>query len=191
MRVISGDLKGTILYSPKKNSIIRPTSDRVKEAVFSIIGDKVVEASVLDLFCGSGALGIEALSRGASYTVFVDQKNSSQVTVNKNLHKTSLTEKAKLYNMNVLIFLKTIASNSFDLIFIDPPYSINRQNIEEILKSINKYQWLSNKGLIIYEHSNRQKVINIDDLMIIKEKTYGDTAVTIYDRGIDGSGLPG
>lgn len=182
MRVISGKLKGTTLYSPKNNSRIRPTSDRVKEAIYSIIGEKVVDAFVLDLYCGSGALGIEALSRGASYAVFVDHNNSSQLTTNKNLEKTSLFEWAKLYKMNVATYLQNVSESTYDLIFMDPPYSVNRQKIEEILKSINKYKWLSNNGLIIYEHSKRQKTIEIEDLMIEKEKFYGDTSLTIYRK---------
>ena len=125
MRVISGSAKGTILYS-LQGSTTRPTLDRVKEALFNIIQNEIIDAQVLDLFAGSGALGIEALSRGAKFAVFSDKSIQSVDIIKKNIEKTHLKEKAKIIKGNYLNILKECEEQyQFDLIFIDPPYADN------------------------------------------------------------------
>src|SRR6185436_4651777 len=119
MRVIAGSAGGLPLMVPKKG--VRPTMDRVKAAIFSSLGEVVIGATVLDLFAGSGALGIEALSRGAASAIFVDEDRQSVAAIEKNLAKTKL--KGQLRKENVFDFLKRSGGlKTFGIIFADPPY---------------------------------------------------------------------
>lgn len=177
MRVISGTLKGYKLFAPK--SSVRPTSDRVKEALFNVIGD-VEGENVLDLFCGSGALGIEALSRGAELAVFIDQSHSSIGFTNKNLSNTHLEDKAHVYKSPVKKFLKKYKKHKFGLIFLDPPYKINLLDVKEIFELIFANQLADKSSIIVYEHSAKTEAMSFEGFALIKSKIYGDTAVSFY-----------
>ena len=131
MRVISGIARGTKLDSRESIST-RPTLDRIKENMFNLIQDKVRDSVVLDLFAGSGQLGIEALSRGADKAYFCDMDREDIVFLNKNIAKTRLTEKSIVLNEDFKKVLNTV-NTKFDLIFIDPPYKSNF--VEESIKS--------------------------------------------------------
>ena len=120
MRVISGTAGRIRLEAPK--SLARPSTDRLREALFSILGNRVVDSQALDLFAGSGALGIEALSRGASKAVFVDQDRGAVISLQGNLERTRLTERAQVVRQDVFAWLKRRAGLRFDLVFADPPY---------------------------------------------------------------------
>jgi 16S rRNA (guanine966-N2)-methyltransferase len=135
MRIISGTAKGTKLNT-LEGLETRPTLDRVKESLFSIIQLKIPDSNVLDLFAGSGALGIEALSRGASKAVFCDSNYSAIKIVNQNLEKTKLLNKAKVLNTNYNSALESLSNEKFDIVFLDPPYKTNfvEKSIEKILK---------------------------------------------------------
>ena len=121
MRVITGSARGRVLL-PVAGMDVRPTTDKVKEAVFSAIQFEVEGARVLDLFCGSGQMGIEALSRGAQSCVFVDSSRASQDVTKKNLTTTGLMKQARVAAMDYQMFLKS-SKDTFDLVFLDPPYS--------------------------------------------------------------------
>jgi len=123
MRVIAGSARGTLLRVPGEGT--RPTSDRVREALFSILGTQIGGARVLDLFAGSGALGIEALSRGARHATFVDQRQDACSAIAANLAKSGLAASATVRGTDVFRFLRQVASGPdvrFDLVFADPPY---------------------------------------------------------------------
>ena len=123
MRVISGSARGLKLKAPEGLST-RPTADRIKESLFNIISPYLYDCSFLDLFSGSGAIGIEALSRGAKDATFVDYDKNSIDIINQNIYSAKMTQKATVYNLNVLDALDTLNINnkSFDIIFLDPPY---------------------------------------------------------------------
>lgn len=157
MRVISGTAKGTIIYSLEGNAT-RPTLDRVKEAIFNIIQMDIQDSVVLDLFSGSGALGIEALSRGAKEAVLCDKSKSAINIIKANLEKTHLNEKAIVlqddYN-KALNFLKN--KYQFDLIFLDPPYK--EEFVKESVEKIIQLDLLNRDGKIIIETDDEKRIL--------------------------------
>lgn len=150
MRVISGRLKGRRLIPPA-DSRVRPTADRIKESMFNILASKrAVRGSVLDLFSGSGALGIEALSRGANSAVFVDVNPESIRAVKSNLAHTGITD-AEIYLADYAKAIKKLFGRKFDLILLDPPYNFGLETAAAEL--IGRYGLLKEGGVIAAEHS--------------------------------------
>lgn len=168
MRIIAGKGKGTKLFT-KKGDTTRPTADRVKEALFSIISDKILDAEVLDLFGGSGALGLESLSRGASFVNFCDNDKKSIEIIKKNIEKTNnkLGENTEVYYLDAVDFLNK-ANKTYDIIFLDPPYGYN---INNILKIIYEKQILNKSGIIVYE--TEININEFEDFVIIDKRKYG------------------
>lgn len=163
MRIISGSARGLKLAT-LEGTETRPTLDRVKEPLFSIIQTKIKDAKVLDLFAGSGALGLEALSRGAQNAVFTDISKRAVEVINQNIKKMKFEEKSVVLNQSYEKTLKELASESkeFDLIFLDPPYASGL--LENAIQEIISYNLLSKEGIIIVEtdmESELQKVQNI------------------------------
>ncbi len=174
MRIIAGTCKGARLFAPKDNKI-RPTSDRVREFIFSYLGERVTDTQVLDLFAGTGALGFEARSRGAADVTFVDSSWQAIDIIQKNSQKLGLACKA--IKQNVETFLKRTEAKPYDLIFCDPPYTIQ---LERILQLLEKQQHLSEYGILVYELSARQPSPLSPGLSLIKEKVMGGTKITFY-----------
>jgi 16S rRNA (guanine(966)-N(2))-methyltransferase RsmD len=185
MRIIAGTFKGARLFSPKSLQI-RPTSDRVREYIFSCLGEDVVESTVLDLFAGTGAIGIEALSRGAAKVVFVDNSFDAINLVRKNLVKVKAAE--TVFRKSAETFLKT-TENQFHLIFCDPPYLYDRFNL--ILQRIFARHLLADDGILIYESSSREAAPLEDGFQINRQKKMGDTLITFYKMDYENSNLPG
>ena len=180
MRVISGLFKGRKL-EPIKIRGIRPTSDRVKEALFSILSNDIEGSIFLDLFAGSGSIGIEAYSRGASKVIFVDSNVESFKVLQQNLNKLSLKEDIELHNADYKMAIKKLGlrGEKFDIIFIDPPYGENLSI--DAINEINKNDIIDENGLIVVEHSVKEpmpKSINIYELH--KRKVYGNTQLSFY-----------
>lgn len=174
MRIISGVARGTKLYTLEGEST-RPTLDRVKEPLFSIIQNEIKNAVVLDLFAGSGALALEALSRGAKKAILCDKSRAAIEIIKKNIEKTHLNEKSKVLCMDYQKCLDTI-NEKIDLIFIDPPYKLNIA-VKAIDKIIEK-QLLADNGLIVLETDEEEreleeiKIIG-HNIKIIDLRTYG------------------
>lgn len=180
MRVITGKAKGVRLKT-LEGLDVRPTTDRVKEGMFSAIQFDIPQARVLDLFAGSGQLGIEALSRGAKQTVFVDQSVESLNIVKENLKKTNFIDYAELYQKSAEQYLKTAQKQAFDLIFLDPPY--RNQILERILSEVSTL--LKPEGKIIAEHEiNCILPEEISDLILQKNYFYGKIVVSVYLKKI-------
>ena len=179
MRVISGIARGTKLDSRESIST-RPTLDRIKENMFNLIQDKVRDSVVLDLFAGSGQLGIEALSRGADRAYFCDIDRDDIVFLNKNIAKTRLTEKSIVLNEKFKKVLNTV-NTKFYLIFIDPPYKSNF--VEESINLIYEKSILNDDGLIIIETDETQKIQELLNsksyINILKTKNYGRVSLFI------------
>ena len=150
MRVISGTAKGTKINTIDSSST-RPTLDRVKESLFNILQDVIRGAVVLDLFAGSGALGIEALSRGADKAIFCDINKDATNVIEANLNKTHLSDKAVVFSNGFEKTLQTVYKNKtkFDIIFIDPPYRLNIA--EKAVRLISDYKLLTDDGIIVIE----------------------------------------
>ena len=179
MRVITGSARGAKLKT-LEGLATRPTSDRVKEAIFNIIQFDIQGRRVLDLFCGSGQLAIEALSRGADYAVIVDQSAEAVKVIKDNLKKTKFDQQASVFQMDYLRYLST-AREKFDLIFLDPPYA--EKSLENALQKISEIDILSEGGIIICERP-KDKVMppEVGGLLCSRDYNYGKTAVNLYTR---------
>ncbi|BBI34491.1 16S rRNA (guanine(966)-N(2))-methyltransferase RsmD [Cohnella abietis] len=180
MRVISGQAKGHPLKSVP-GSTTRPTTDKVKESMFSIIGPYFDEERVLDLFAGTGGLGIEALSRGAASAVFVDSSTQSIEVIRQNLKSTKLAERAEVYRNDGLRALKLLgrAGQPFDLIFLDPPYEMN--NCDALLLDMIAKGLVAADAIAVVEHHHR--VVYGDEIGGFRRTryvTYGEIALSIY-----------
>ena len=177
MRIIGGKLKGRKLRSVKGTKI-RPTADRTREAIFNIIAFQVPGATVLDLFAGTGALGIEALSRGARSAVFIDISNQSISVLRENLASLPLESPTKVIRWDISRNLNCLHSSALviDLVFMDPPY--NENLITPTLGHLHTSQCLANNARIIVEHSHLDPVIP-DQLpfKIAYQRKYGKTLV--------------
>ena len=179
MRVISGTARGLRLKS-LEGSDTRPTLDNVKEAIFSMLFSVCRDATVLDLFAGSGAMGIEALSRGAVKAVFADLNPKACSIVRENLEKARMTDRAEVVNTDAVRYLETIGKSGtkFDLIFLDPPYALGL--IDEAIKLISEYSLLSEGGLVVCEFDSGTK-IDIRNFNLVKDKRYGRVCVNILE----------
>lgn len=180
MRVIAGLLKGRKLLEIKTPSI-RPTSDRVKEALFSILGNRIIDCRFLDLFAGSGSVGIEAYSRGAEEVIFIDSNKESIKILKSNLTITGISDSVEVYNTDYSNAVNKLAEKkrSFDMIFIDPPYK--KDIAYDVVKKIFKSNILSDYGIIIIEQSEKDFVHEkIEAYELVKKKTYGNTLLLFY-----------
>lgn len=180
MRVISGLAKGHMLKSPKGLNT-RPTADRIKESLFNIIAVYIRGANILDLFAGTGGLGIESLSRGAEFSVFVDKSHEAVKVIYENLFHTKLNENAKVINADWCYYIKNIydENKKFDIVFMDPPYS--KGIVDEALKLIDEKNILTHDGIIVVE-TDKNDIIpqSIGRLNRIDIREYGRTVITIY-----------
>ena len=166
------------MLQPVAGMDVRPTTDKVKEAVFSAIQFEVEGARVLDLFCGSGQMGIEALSRGAQSCVFVDASRASQDVTKKNLTTTGLMSKARVAAMDYELFLKS-TKDQFDLVFLDPPYS--KGFVQKALPLIAPH--VSESGVILCEHERCDPPpLSFGGFVRTKEYRYGRISVSAFRR---------
>ena len=179
MRVISGTARGLRLESPDGQDT-RPTLDNVKEAVFSMLFDRVRDSKVLDLFAGSGALGIEALSRGASHCIFSDKSQKSVSIVRTNVTKARLTDKAEIVKADYKEVLSdcTGKDKKFDIIFLDPPYA--KGLLDEALQIIHSNSLLTETGVVVAEFDNGTP-LDIQNYTLIKDKRYGRVCIYILE----------
>jgi len=179
MRVISGTARGTALFPPHGDKT-RPTSDFVKENLFNIMMDDVRGAKFLDLFAGSGAVGIEALSRGAVSATFVDISQKCIDLTKRNLEKTRLKDKAIVIKGDVAATIKKLANQKFDIIFLDPPYDENLAR--KALRQICEQDILEDAGYIILEMDRNADMPEVDELVSFKEKEYSSTKLVFLEK---------
>ena len=180
MRVITGSARGRKLET-LEGLDVRPTGEKVKEAIFSSIQFEIEGANILDLFAGSGQLGIEALSRGANKCWFCDSSASSVAIVKRNLDATSLKEQAVVSLSDYKTFL-SIVNAEFDIVFLDPPYALNV--IEDILTLLENK--VSDSVKIIYEHGGEKEVPEkFGKFKLLKNYKYSKTTVSVYVLGGD------
>lgn len=189
MRIIAGNFKAKRLNAPKEdNKGLRPTLDRVKESMFSIITPYIKSARVLDLFAGTGNLGLEAISRGASYAHLNDFKNDSISLILSNVTLTNTKKYVKITKKDYIRCLKqlTLLDETFDIIFIDPPYDTDyaKKSLEFISNSEDKI--LSKNGIIVYEldkyviKNTKDIQLEYENLECTDERTYGRVVIRIY-----------
>ncbi len=177
LRVIGGELGGRTLKGPPRSGV-RPTSDRVREALFEILGPDVEGARVLDLYSGTGAMGIEALSRGAEHCDFVEADSKACEVVRENLTRTALLDRAKLYPLTVARAMSRV-QGPYDLVVADPPYEYDRAESE--LSEVVSRGLLSPDGTLVVEHSQRRDwPQSLGGRQQLTSRRYGDTRLTLY-----------
>lgn len=175
MRIVGGELKGRTLYS-FEGEAIRPTPDKVREALFNILQNRIYGARFIDLFAGTGAMGIEALSRGAVVTLN-DKDRQSQALIKKNLEKLNVVDRVKLLCQDGVALVGS-GREKYDIIYIDPPYKagLNKIAVESALNS------LADGGVVILESEVSFKE-EIKGLKVVDERKYGRVILTFFSKG--------
>ncbi len=183
MRVITGKARGTKLLGPEGLET-RPTTDRIKESLFNMINQDLYDASFLDIFSGSGAIGIEALSRGAKDSTFIENSKTALKCLQENINKTKFNNESTLLNMDVERALNQLGNKNkkYDVIFMDPPYNIDI--INTTLLHIIENNLLRSGGYLIIEGPTGYKINDIKDLHLWREKNYGATTISFL-KGVE------
>ncbi|MEI7885317.1 MAG: 16S rRNA (guanine(966)-N(2))-methyltransferase RsmD [Clostridia bacterium] len=180
MRIIGGEFGGRKLTAVPGIKT-RPTSARVREAIFSTLLPVIKQSLVLDLFAGTGALGLEALSRGAAKVEFVDFNSAALEIVRRNIQNLGVVEKTKVHKNDSLSFLQNCQEQSYDLIFLDPPYLYSYY--EDLLKTIATKGILRKNGIIVVETSSKYELIGVYfNLVLAKTRNYGDTKIWYFEH---------
>jgi len=179
VRVIAGTAKGTRLAPVPPG--VRPVSDRAREGVFSSLGDLVAGAAVLDLFAGTGAMGIEALSRGASRVVFVERASRAVATIRQNLERTRLADRALVVRSDVGRFLDEGREHGFDLVLLDPPYELGGADLAATLARLDRSGALGEDAAVLLTRDSRSSndVVPVN-WVVAKRLRYGDSVVTLF-----------
>ncbi|MBU5677374.1 16S rRNA (guanine(966)-N(2))-methyltransferase RsmD [Alkaliphilus sp. MSJ-5] len=181
MRVISGKARGHALKAPQGLNT-RPTADRVKESIFNIVQSKLYGSIVIDLFAGSGNLGIESLSRNASKAYFIDNNKNSIQSIRENLKKTNLGNSSIVIQMDVLSAIKKLSTQGVkaNIIFLDPPYS--KGFVAPTLEDIFSFEILQSDGIVVVEHNKTDEIPeSVHNLQKYRTNNYGDVAVSFYE----------
>lgn len=179
MRVISGSARGKQL-TPVPGNNTRPTTDRVKESVFNILQMDIPGCEMLDLFAGTGQIGIEALSRGANHAVFCDFSPKALAVIRKNIQAARVQERAEVIAGEFQTVLQKLSQRKFDVIFLDPPYG--GEILNSALKSLESFDILRANGIILCESSIQDAIICPDSMRIRKQYRYGTICLTAIVR---------
>ena len=180
MRIVGGQFRGRPLKSPSSQTI-RPTSDKLRESIFNILahayGDPITDARVLDLFAGTGALGCEAMSRGAKFALFVDEGAEARGLIRENVEKLSLTGTTKIFRRDASKLGEIGAMDPFDLVFCDPPYG--KGFAEKSLASACAGKWLSASAFLVVEEAVKSAFKTPDGFEELERREYGDSEIII------------
>ena len=181
MRIIGGEFRGRKIEQPGTDAS-RPTKDRVREAVFNMIAAEVPGAKVLDIFAGSGAYGLESLSRGAEKALFIERDQTCVKAISGNISILGVSGRAEIITQDAETALAGFAGQAgFDLVFADPPF--NRGMTKNILIMINHYDILNPSGFAVIEHHASESLPDAEGVLsICKQKTYGDISISVYKR---------
>jgi 16S rRNA (guanine966-N2)-methyltransferase len=181
VRVIAGSEKGKKLKAPPKTRGVRPLTDQAKEALFNILGEKVVDSTLLDLFAGTGAVGIEALSRGAKIAIFVELHRPVSALIRENLTLTGFLDRSEIYVVDVMRALNLLGSKGakFDVVFLGAPY--DSPVLEKALIKLSELEMLNPDGLIIAEHRKQHMIAESYGRYIkCRDARYGETVLSFY-----------
>lgn len=175
MRIISGAAKGRKLDAPTSGT--RPMTGRVRESVFSILGPRVSGARVLDLYAGTGSLGLEAMSRGATNVVFVESGRQASMCLERNIDRVGLGGSARKRDVGAFLADETA---EFDVVFVDPPYADDDDEVHDILEGIGGV--LSARGIVVLHRQARSNIELPEFLQRVDERRYGDAVITMMER---------
>lgn len=184
MRVIAGKAKGLKLKTPPKSRGVRPLTDQAREALFNILGERTFEASFLDLFAGTGAVGIEALSRGAQLAFFVELDRGNAALIRQNLELTGFADRGEIYNLDAVRALDILGKKGakFDLIFLGAPYG--SPALEAALVKLPESGLLTAGGVVIAEHRKQSNLpAEYGNLKLAREARYGETVLSFFRTG--------
>ena len=184
MRVIAGTARGVPLRAPRDKAT-RPITDRVKETLFAILSERVIDARALDLYAGTGAIGIEALSRGAAHVTFVERGRDTLAAIDDNLARTRLAASASVVNGDVLRFLAGPTDQRYDLAFLDPPYA--ERAILAPLERLVPH--LAPRALVVIKHFWRTEMPAVEGLVHVRERRFGETALTFLEASSETDGV--
>ncbi len=176
MRVIAGKYRGRNLFSPKDQAV-RPTTDRIKENVFNLLQTRVPGSEFLDLFGGSGAMTIEALSRGAARAVIVDYDRESVKLIKKNFSALGIGKEGQILEVDYHAAAQTLFGRSFDIVFLDPPY--HADFYENVLTTLSEYRLLKEGGVAVFEHATERALLLPTGWSILDERKYGSVTISI------------
>ncbi len=181
MRIVAGTFKGHAIAGPKSNAI-RPTSDRLRETLFNILvhayDDPIQDARVLDMFAGTGALGLEALSRGAAYCLFVEEAAEARALIRENVETLSLSGITKLWRRDATRLGRCAPMEPFQVAFLDPPY--DRGLTTPALGALVEGGWMVDGGLVLLEEAAKAQFIVPPSLELLETRDYGETSVHFY-----------
>lgn len=167
-----------------RQKTLRPTTGKVREALFDILRERIRDAGFLDLYAGTGAIGIEALKQGASEAVFVEASNRCVKSIREAVHKCGFSDRAQVIAQRALSYIEWAGANllTFDIIFLDPPYYSDE--IMLVLSTIDKTPVLKQNGVVVAEHVTKKSLPEkFDNLHKTKDYKYGDTVLTLYEPG--------
>ena len=186
MRVIAGSARGRSLVAPR-GTVTRPIADRVKETLFAILGDRVPDAVALDLYAGSGAIGIEALSRGASHCDFVEQDRRALAALRENLERAGVGDRASVHPFDVGRYLELRAPDRCDLAVLDPPYETRAilAPLEQVAAR------LAPGGVVVVKHHWRTNVPAVSGLTLWRQRRFGETALSFLRTSDEADGANG
>jgi 16S rRNA (guanine966-N2)-methyltransferase len=183
MRIVGGRLKGRVLGAPSSRAV-RPTSERLRESIFDILEHRypghLDNARVVDLFAGSGALGIEALSRGARFALFVDNGAEARALLRANVEAMGLGGVTRIWRADATKLGSVPAGGPFALAFLDPPYGLGLAR--PALAALVEGGWLGPNALCVVEEAAKAEIVTPDGLELVDERTYGDTRIAIFER---------
>ena len=184
MRISGGTVRGLTLRS-SRGTFLRPTATKVKEALFDVLGPRVIGANLVDFFAGTGNIGIEALSRGAAHVVFIEKHRPSIRLLKANLARCGLSHKAPIYNMDATAFLRRFKRTphgpppTFDILFADPPY--HGPLAQSFLRHLGQSDIINKNSIVVFEHFHKQVLPERTGcLRLVKRYRYGDTLLSLY-----------
>jgi 16S rRNA (guanine(966)-N(2))-methyltransferase RsmD len=181
LRIIAGEFRGRKIKEPGLDTV-RPTKDRIRQAVFNVIAAFVPGASVIDIFAGSGAYGLEALSRGAEKAIFLEKNPVCSRVIKENIDVLGVSSRSELVTADAFEWVREMEEKPrFDIVFADPPYNMGMAR--NILIHINRYDILNHSGLLVIEHHGEEALPDSEGVFtLLKRKTYADISVSFYRR---------
>lgn len=181
MRIVAGSAKGRVLAAPKSDDVIRPTADRVRETLFNVLGQRCDGLTVLDLFAGTGALGLEAVSRGAEKAVLVDRGREALELCRQNTAALKFTEKVEILPASAIEGIAMLGKKGrvFELVFSDPPYALTAG--VSVLEALGQAGVVSEGGVVVIEHGKQEQLPpRVGDFVQIDERDFGTAIVTLF-----------
>ena len=177
VRIIAGQYGGRTIKTPQKDTT-HPMGERIRGSLFNILGEKLVGATVLDAFAGSGSLGLEAISRGAKYATLIEKDRIAQKVIAENIEALGVEDQTRLIRTRVNSWNATTPKTElFDIIFADPPYrDIQFFTLEKLLKRLKQ------NGLMVLSHPDRERVPSINGVVVVDNRSYGDAVLTLYRK---------